>query len=253
MSYRAPVLRLGMNQHERLVAGFSTRHGGVSTPPYASLNVGAQVGDAPERVAENRYRMCEALGIASNRLATAGQVHGNTVVVVDTPDHTPHCDALVTTTPDLYLAVVTADCAAVLLADIDAGVVGACHAGWRGTVAEVVPHTIRVMQKYGAEPTRIHAYISPCIGVEAFEVGPEVAAQFDDAVVDTSLGERPHVDLKQALYRQLQQQGVPGDQVEIAPQCTATSRDFYSYRAEGSPTGRMMGVIGLRNASSASA
>lgn len=246
------MLHPDLNQHAGLVAGFSTRHGGVSTPPYASLNVGTQVDDAPDRVAENRRRMCEALSISPDRLATAGQVHGNTVAVVDTPGHTPNCDALVTTTPDLYLAVVTADCAAVLLADAAAGVVAACHSGWRGTVAEVVPRALQVMQQHGAEPAHIHAYISPCIGVEAFEVGPEVAAQFDDVVVDTRLGDRPHVDLKQALYRQLQQQGVPADQVEIAPQCTATSRDFYSYRANGSPTGRMMGVVGLRDVPSAS-
>ena len=253
MSYRAPVLRPNLNQHADVVAGFSTRHGGVSTPPYASLNVGTRGGDAPDRIAENRRRVCEALGTVPSRLATAEQIHGGAVTVVDTPGHTPDCDALVTTTPDLYLAVLTADCAAVLLADPEARVVAACHSGWRGTVARVVPHALDVMQQHGAKPARIHAYVSPCISVQAFEVGPEVAVQFEDAVVDTSLGDRPHVDLKRALHRQLRQQGVPHEQIEIAPQCTATSRDFFSYRADGPTTGHMMGAVGLRDGSSASA
>lgn len=252
MSYRAPVLRPQLNQIEGVDAGFSTRHGGVSTPPYASLNVGTAVDDMPDRVAENRKRVCEALGTTPDRLATAGQVHGAAVTVVDAPGHVSNCDALVTTTRNLYLSVVTADCAAVLLADAEAGVVAACHSGWRGTVAQVVPHAIATMKEEGAQPARIHAYISPCIGIEAFEVGPEVAAQFNSAVVDTSLGDRPHVDLKRALQRQLHQQGVPRAQVETASQCTATSRDFFSHRANGPTTGRMMGLIGLRAASSAS-
>lgn len=246
MSYRAPVLRPNLAKHEGVVAGFSTRHGGVSTPPYASLNVGPDVDDDPERVTENRRRVCKALGIPLDRLATAGQVHGATVTVVDTPGHVPNCDALVTTTPNLYLSVVTADCAAVLLVDTEAAVVAACHSGWRGTVAQIVPRAIATMSDQGADPAHIYAYISPCIGVEAFEVGPEVAAQFDNAVVDTSLGDRPHVDLKHALQRQLHQQGVPRDQVETAPQCTATSDDLFSHRANGPTTGRMMGIIGMR-------
>ena len=252
MSYRAPVLRPRLARHPNVVAGFSTRHGGVSTPPYASLNVGPNVGDLPERVTENRHRVCQELGIAPDRLATAGQVHGATVTVVDAPGHVPNCDALVTTTPDLYLSVVTADCAAVLLADVEAGVVAACHSGWRGTVAQVVPRAISTMQEQGADPAHMHAYISPCIGLEAFEVGPEVATQFDNTVVDTSLGDRPHVDLKHALRRQLQQTGLPADQIETASQCTATSDDLFSHRANGPTTGRMMGIIGLRAEPSAS-
>lgn len=246
MSYRSPVLRPRLARSPNVVAGFSTRHGGVSTPPYAALNVGHNVGDDPERVAENRRRVCQELDISPGRLATAGQVHGATVTVVDAPGPVPNCDALVTTTLDLYLSVVTADCAAVLLADVEAGVAAACHSGWRGTVAKVVPRAIAIMEEQGADPTRMHVYISPCIGLEAFEVGPEVAAQFDDAVVDTSLGERPHVDLKHALRRQLQQAGVPADQVETAAPCTATSDDLFSHRANGPTTGRMMGIIGLR-------
>mgnify|MGYP006270753535 CR=1 FL=1 len=244
MSYRRPVWRPALNRHPRLVAGFSTRHGGVSTPPYASLNVAHHVGDQPDRVSENRRRVCEALAIAPDRLATAEQVHGSTVRTVAAPGHTADCDALVTTTPHLYLAVLTADCAAVLLADPDAGVIGACHAGWRGTVARIVPNTLNVMQQQGASLARIRAYISPCIGVEAFEVGPEVAAQFDASVVDTSRGSRPHVDLTHALQRQLQEAGLSADHVEADTTCTARSRDLYSYRADGPTTGRMMGVIG---------
>ncbi|MES3629752.1 MAG: peptidoglycan editing factor PgeF [Longimonas sp.] len=243
---RSPVIRPRLAQASGLVAGFSTRYGGVSSPPYDSLNVGPDVDDAPEAVAENRRRVCDALGIASDQLARAGQVHGATVRKVDAPGYYPDCDALVTTTPTLFLSVVTADCAAVLCADLEAGVVAACHSGWRGTVAGILPNTLEAMKQQGATPTRIQAYISPCIGVDAFEVGPDVAAQFDEAVVDTTYGGRPHVDLKRALHRQLRAAGVPEAQIQVDAHCTASSEGLFSHRANGPATGRMMGVIGYR-------
>lgn len=247
MLLRSPVIRPRLAQAPGLVAGFSTRYGGVSSPPYDSLNVGSGVDDAPEAVAENKRRVCDALGIAPDQLARAGQVHGATVRKVDAPGYYPDCDALVvTTTPNLFLSVVTADCAAVLCADLEAGVVAACHSGWRGTVAGILSNTLEAMKRQGAASKRIQAYISPCIGVDAFEVGPDVAAQFDEAVVDTTYGERPHVDLKRALHRQLRASGVPKAQIQVDAHCTASSKGLFSHRANGPATGRMMGVIGYR-------
>ena len=227
----------------------STRHGGVSGPPYDTLNLGRHVGDAASSVEENRRRFCAALDTDPAWLATAGQVHGSTVRVIDAPRHEPFCDGLVTTTPGLLLAIAVADCAAVLLADPDHGVVGACHAGWRGTVRRVAADTVATMSEHGAVPDQIRAYVSPCLSQEAFEVGPEVAEQFEEAVVThPEDADRPHVDLKAALRHQLKGAGVPGDAIERSGHCTLQETDdFFSYRAADGSTGRMFGAIALRH------
>lgn len=228
-----------------IVAGFSTRHGGVSEAPYDTLNLSRHVGDAPDAVTENRRRFCAALGMDPGRLVTARQVHADTVRVVREPGEAPDCDALVTDTPRLLLAITAADCAVVLLADPEASVIGACHAGWRGAVAGIVPKTIERMQSLGAVPDRMRAYVSPCIHREAFEVGPGVADQFDDAVVyHRDDWAKPHVDLPAALRRPLTDAGVP--HVDMADRCTVQSDAFFSYRRDGDPMGCMFGAIALR-------
>jgi len=227
----------------------STRHGGVSGSPYDTLNLGRHVGDDPPCVEENRRRFCAALDTDPAWLATAGQVHGSTIRVIDAPRHEPFCDALVTTTPGLLLAIAVADCAAVLMADPVHGVAGACHAGWRGAVRRIAADTVDTMVNHGARSSQIRAYVGPCLSQDAFEVGSEVAEQFDDAVVGRPDGaERPHVDLKAALRRQLEGAGVPGDAIEVSDRCTMQESDiFFSYRATDGPTGRMFGAIVLRH------
>lgn len=231
-----------------VVAGFTTRAGGVSAAPYGRLNLGASVGDDAAAVAENRRRLAAALGFAPEAFALAGQVHGRAVRHVEAPGLYPGFDALVTTTPGVLLGIVAADCAAVLLADAAAGVVGAAHAGWRGAVAGIVGETVAAMARLGAEPARLAAYVSPCIGPARFEVGEEVAAAFDPAFVRRPPGApRPFVDLKAALAAQLAAAGVPAAAVEVDAACTASdTARFFSYRAEGGQTGRMLGFIGKR-------
>lgn len=250
MQTRSPVLRPRIFARvPSVMAGFSTRHGGVSGPPFDTLNLGRHVGDDPSCVEENRRRYCAALHTDPAWLATAGQVHGSTVRVIDAPRHEPFCDGLVTTTEGLLLAIATADCAAVLLADPVYRVAGACHAGWRGAASKIAPETVATMEEQGADVSQIRAYISPCISKEAFEVGPEVAAQFDESVVDRSDDRsRPHVDLKKALQQQLEEAGVPPDEIEVSERCTLQETDdFFSHRASGGTTGRMFGAIVLQS------
>ena len=230
-----------------LVAGFSTRPGGVSQAPFEGLNLGLSSGDERADVLENRHRLAAHVGFSPDRLAIAGQVHGAEIKLVDAPGLFPGYDGLVTRTSNLLLCISAADCAAVLLADGETDVVGACHAGWRGTVAHVVERTIKTMEAEGARPGRLRAYVSPCISREHFEVGPEVAAQFDDAFVHHLPGkEKPHVDLKAAIRDQLVRADVRPDAIEVAPQCTfAEPEAFFSYRAQRGTTGRMMGFVGM--------
>lgn len=232
------------------VAAFTTRQGGHSAPPWAALNLSRSVGDDPEAVAANREAVCAALGIAPDHLALAGQVHGATVQAVHAPGLYRSTDGLVTATPGLVLVLTAADCASVLLADPVGGVAGACHAGWRGAASGIVGHTVAAMQALGTRPADVHAYVSPCISADAFEVGEDVAARFGEAhVVRRPAWPRPHVDLKAVLQDQLAAAGVPSAQVEVDPACTVGEVDrFFSHRAEQGRTGRMMGLIGRTGA-----
>ncbi|HXM85826.1 MAG TPA: peptidoglycan editing factor PgeF [Stellaceae bacterium] len=161
--------------------GFFTREGGVSAGLYASLNCGFVPKDEPARVAENRARAMKNLDLAAADLATAKQVHGTEAVVVEKPwreDAAPRADALVTRVPGLALGILTADCAPILFADAEAGIVGAAHAGWRGALKGVIESAVAAMEDLGASAPRICAAIGPCIARASYEVGPEFPGHF---------------------------------------------------------------------------
>lgn len=161
--------------------GFFTRAGGVSQGVYASLNGGVGSDDASDKVAENRARMAAALGVAPERLLTPYQIHSPDVVVAETPwtrEQRPRADALVTRMPGLAIGVSTADCGPLLLADAQAGVVGAAHAGWRGAFAGVIEATVAAMEQLGAARARIAAALGPTIRQRNYEVGPDLIARF---------------------------------------------------------------------------
>ena len=232
-----------------IVAGFTTRSGGVSTGPFASLNLSFSSGDSRAVVTENRRILAEPLGFSLDQIAIAGLVHSSRVAVVTEPGLVADVDALVTARSDILLYLRAADCAIVLLADAESRIVGACHAGWRGAAGGIVGATIAEMQSLGTAPAAIHAFISPCISTESFEVGPEVAVQFDaDFVFTNSSSGKQHVDLKGAITRQLVTAGVNEELIEVHPECTfRNTRKYFSYRAEKANTGRMMGFIGMRD------
>lgn len=235
---------------EGLAATFTTRAGGVSLSPYGSLNLGLGTADARESVLENRRRVAEHLGFGPEALAVAGQVHGSEVETVAAGGLYPGRDGLVTDRPGVLLAIVAADCAAVLMADAHARILGACHAGWRGAVGGVVENTLSAMALLGADPGRVVAWVSPCIGWRAFQVGSEVAERFDPGDVHLVPGDdRPHVDLAGAIVRRLLRAGLDPSRVAADGRCTASlPGHFFSHRAQQGVTGRMMGLIGLRAA-----
>ncbi len=161
--------------------GFFTREGGASGGIYASLNCGFGSDDDAANVAENRARAAAVFDISAGSLITAYQVHGIDVVPVDSPwrpGEAPHADAMVTARRGIALGILTADCAPVLFADRDSGVIGACHAGWRGALAGVTDATVAAMEALGARRDRICAAIGPCIGAASYEVGPEFPHPF---------------------------------------------------------------------------
>lgn len=162
--------------------GFFTRRGGVSTGPYASLNCAWSGQDSREAILENRRRAAGAVGAELDNLIGLTQVHGPDVVRVDTPwrpGEGPRADAAVTATPGIAIGIVTADCAPVLFADAEAGVVGGAHAGWRGALSGVLEATLAAMEVLGADRRRIAAAVGPCIGQASYEV----AADLRDAIL----------------------------------------------------------------------
>jgi YfiH family protein len=217
--------------------GFFTRRGGVSAGGYASLNCGLGSKDDPAAVQENRTRVTACLGAAG--LITAHQVHSASAVIAAAPwrrEERPRADGIVTATPGLAVAVLTADCAPVLFADPAARIVAAAHAGWRGALGGVIESTLATMEKLGGRRERIRAAVGPAIGQAAYEVGPEFEAEF----LDKDAASRPffsrqgpnrrhHFDLAGYCVQRLARAGV-GTVRTLAPCTYAHSDDFFSYR-----------------------
>ncbi|WP_031069872.1 peptidoglycan editing factor PgeF [Streptomyces sp. NRRL S-118] len=228
---------------------FTDRWGGVSAVPYEELNLGGAVGDDPAAVRTNRRRVAGALGLDPERVVWMNQVHGRDVAVVDGPwpadREVPPVDGVVTARRGLALAVLTADCTPVLLADPVAGVVGAAHAGRPGMVAGVVPAAVEAMIALGAEPSRITARTGPAVCGRCYEVPEamraEVAAVVPEAHSETSWG-TPAVDVTAGVLAQLDALGVCDRRASEI--CTRESRDHYSYRRDRT-TGRLAGYVWL--------
>ncbi|WSI34018.1 peptidoglycan editing factor PgeF [Streptomyces sp. NBC_01341] len=228
---------------------FTDRWGGVSAAPYAELNLGGAVGDDPAAVRTNRERAARSLGLDPAGVVWMNQVHGRDVAVVDGPwgdvSDIPAVDAVVTARRGLALAVLTADCTPVLLADAAAGVVAAAHAGRPGLVAGVVPAVVEAMTALGADPARIVAHTGPAVCGRCYEVPEQMRADVAGAVPAawsrTSWG-TPAVDVTAGVHAQLDELGV-GDR-HVSPFCTLESGDHFSYRRDRT-TGRLAGYVWL--------
>lgn len=237
----------------------TTREGGVSHGPYASMNLGAHVGDDPAAVAHNRELLAQAL---SARLVFLKQVHGCEVITL-TPQRLSalsaqpeaEADASVSKTPGVACVVLVADCLPVLFCSHDGRVVAAAHAGWRGLAAGVLEHTVRVLcEQAQCSPDGIYAWLGPCIGPRSFEVGPEVRAAFLLGDPEPSIvaelfrpGSRPDhwwADLPGLAQVRLRRLGLRN--IESDPGCTVRDSQFFSYRRDGI-TGRMAAAICIRN------
>ncbi|MFE7380958.1 peptidoglycan editing factor PgeF [Streptomyces zhihengii] len=227
---------------------FTDRWGGVSAVPYEELNLGGAVGDDPDAVRTNRAVAARALGLDPELVVWMNQVHGRDVAVVDGPwgdAPVPSVDGVVTARRGLALAVLTADCTPVLLADPVAGVAAAAHAGRPGTVAGIVPATVRAMTVLGAEPERIIARTGPAVCGRCYEVPEQMRADVAEAEPaawsETSWG-TPAVDVTAAVHAQLAALGVTDRRASGI--CTLESRDHYSYRRDRT-TGRLAGYVWL--------
>lgn len=261
-------LRFSTLPPDRVDVVVSTRLGGASVAPWASLNFGLHVGDDPDVVVANRRAFFAAFDLPFARSVWCAQVHEATVAVVDedtvrdgargatsVEDALAATDAVVTATPGIALTVMVADCVPVVVYDPDRHVVALAHAGWAGTVARICSATVRVMaERFGCDPARLLAAVGPSIGPEAYEVGPDVAdrarAAFgpdvDQVVLPAAADGKHRFDLWRANALDLEQAGVPPASIEVAGRSTTDRLDeLYSHRAERG-TGRFAAVAVLR-------
>jgi polyphenol oxidase len=231
---------------------FTDRHDGVSEGPWESLNLGTSNGDEPARVARNHDIVATGLGLEPDRIVRMSQQHGDEVVTVTSrPAEIPIADGLVTTTPDLGLLVRVADCVPVVLADVDAGVVGVAHAGRPGLTAGIVASTVAGLRAAGADD--ILAWLGPRVCGHCYEVPEQmradVAAEVPAAWATTSWG-TPAVDVGAGVASQLRDVGVEVvdlmDTSDPAHWCTRENADLFSYRRQGQRSGRLGGLVRVR-------
>jgi len=229
-----------------IVHGFTTRLGGHSEGRFASLNLGQEWGDHPEAVRRNYEAVAGAGGFALDKLVRVRQVHGARVLRASELGPESEADGLWCHRDEgpCVVAVLTADCVPVLIADREGKVVAAVHSGWKGTVAQIVVEAVRRLVEAGVPAARLVAAIGPCIEQRAFEVGDEVAAHFDDAFVERARWPKPHVDLVGVVSAQLRAAGVSA--VTRVGGCTHDQPErYFSYRRDGRGIGQMMSFVGF--------
>jgi YfiH family protein len=245
------------------IQGFTTRHEGVSRPPYNSLNLGLNTLDNPHHVEGNRSILVRNFSTDLDRLVTVNQVHGDDILVIDepNPDYSHflklECDGIVTNQPGVMIGICVADCFPVLLLDPVRRVAAALHAGWKGTAAGITKKGVEALVKlFDSDPRDILAAVGPGIGPCCYEVDAPVMEDFRKSGQDCSLffeerGEgKFRLDLSGANYQQLLWAGVPEGNIEIEKLCVSCTRElFFSYRRDSGETGRQMGFIMLKEES----
>lgn len=240
-------------------AGFTTRHEGVSRPPYNSLNLGTNTLDSPHSVEGNRSILARGFGTTVDRVVTVNQVHGVDILVIDAPNPEYNhflkleCDGIITNQPELMIGVLVADCVPVLLYDPVRKVAAALHAGWKGTAGRICLKGIEAMVEiFGCKPENVLAAVGPAIGQCCYEVDQPVYDQFRKIGIEQQAfftekgGGKWLLDLPAANAAQLRESGLLPENIETTELCVSCSPDlFFSYRRDSGETGRQMGFVML--------
>lgn len=242
------------------IQGFTTRHEGVSRPPYNSLNLGMNTQDQQANVEGNRSLLARAFGANQESLVTPRQVHGSDILVINEPnDDFSHFlsvegDAVITNQPNVIIGVCVADCVPILLRDPEKKVIAVVHAGWKGTAAGLVAKTVSGMRsEFGSDPARLQAAIGPCIQKCCYEVDVPVKQAFLqgglswDSCAEPSSPGKWQLDLPAANRELLMLAGLPANAIQLSDLCVCCrSEQFFSYRRDKDESGRQMGFIMLK-------
>lgn len=211
------------------------------------LNLGENTSADPGEIDSNFSALMSELEWNLDKLALADQVHGNQIEYVQNGGFYSQTDGLVTDQNNLILGIRVADCAAILLADPKNQFLAAVHAGWRGAASGIITRALSKLKDMGAKTDSLIAWVSPCISTENFEIGEEVAEQFDKEYIDRNFGEKPHLKLKEFIKDELIGSGLSEYNVEVDPRCTISNKSFYSYRREQNKAGRLLAFIQIRS------
>ena len=243
------------------VQGFTTRHEGVSRPPYNSLNLGMNTQDQQATVEGNRSLLARAFGINQEALVTPRQVHGSDILVINEPNEdfshflSVEGDAVITNQTNVMIGVCVADCAPILLCDPDKKVIAVVHAGWRGTADRLIIKAVSGMQsEFGSDPAQLQAAIGPCIKKCCYEVDEPVRQAFQkgeipwDSCSELKGPGKWQLDLAAANRELLMQAGLMSVAIQLSDQCVCCHREqFFSYRRDKEESGRQMGFIMLKS------
>lgn len=240
-------------------AGFTTRNGGVSRPPYNSLNLAYNTDDARYHVEGNRSTLARAFGLAPHELLTVQQVHGTDILILDAPNPdlshflSVECDAVVTDQPGIMIGVLVADCYPVLLFDPRRKVAAAVHVGWKGAAAGILGKVVKAMEtSFDCRPGQILAAVGPGIGAHKYEVDRQVRDAFrqgvggwEEVAEEVALG-KWRLDIRRSSLLQLEEAGLDPTHLSAADECTCCHKElFFSYRRDGGKTGRQLGFVML--------
>ncbi len=240
-------------------AGFTTRNGGLSRPPYNSLNLGYNTEDPRHNVEGNRSSLARAFDLQPHLLLTVKQVHGTDILLIDEPNPdlshflNVECDTVVTNQPGIMIGVLTADCYPVVIFDPVQRAAAVIHVGWRGAAAGILGKTVESLQSsFGSRPEQLVAAVGPGIGAHKYEVDRPVRDAFrrgsghwEKIAKEVELG-KWHLDLRKSALLQLGDAGLDPSRVEAADECTCCHRElFFSYRRDGGVTGRQLGFVML--------
>lgn len=249
-------------QEKGLKVLFSSRRGGVSQGPFASLNMGLHVGDEKDRVIENRRRVLALLGTTLDETVCCEQVHGNEVALVDEEQKgwgsfdyekaLSGYDAMITDRPDVYLMTFYADCFSLYFYDPMRNAIGLAHSGWKGTIGGIAPRTLEMMREFfKSSPFDVEVFMGPGIGPCCFEVSADLAGRVEKEWgahrnLIAERGDSFYWDLKETNRLLLVENGIKPENIIICDLCTSChSEYFFSYRRDRGKTGRMAAVIGI--------
>lgn len=246
-------------QESGVVAGFTTRNGGVSRAPFNSLNLGFNTEDSRHNVEANRSTLARSFDVPPHLLLTARQVHGTDLLVLDEPNPDlshflqVECDGILTNQPGILIGVLVADCFPVLLHDPYAKAVAVVHVGWRGAAQRIVSKAVESLSRlFGSRPENLCAAIGPGIGAHKYEVDRPVRDAFRNGghdwpaiATEVALG-KWHLDLRESCRLELNQAGIVDARLEMVEECTCCHREmFFSHRRDHGQTGRQMGFVML--------
>ncbi|SFL99730.1 conserved hypothetical protein [Gracilibacillus orientalis] len=246
-----------MSNNSDIIAGFTTREGGVSLSPYQSNNLGFHVEDNASDVLQNRKHVADAISFPLDKWIMAEQIHGNHVQISKSNDSgsgafsrddaIPETDGLVTTEKNVLCAALFADCVPLFFADRKNGIVAISHAGWKGTVSNIAKETVDRFKQLSSDTKDIEVVIGPSICRSCYQVNDHVIRHIDAKYVDSYQGfnGQYHLDLKHLNFQLLLDAGVSPDHIHISKYCTAHHSTFFSHRRDKHPTGRMIGFIAL--------